>query len=223
MDDSHTYVRTLIRDVRAQKGPCGKVALFCVHGFPHRPASRGIIGGRGLVAPGGPDDPLPSTTVGTQPPKSHRIEGCEVDGSLRIGEHIFFRCRSPIGGFVHFYNLGTSGTCLRLDPPPGCQPRPIHGGEEFRIPSAQSRAGSISIVPPPSSLHQEPERFLLIVTSDPVDLPCTELHRKLADRGESLARGGPVGPVRVDRARLFGLDSDSWEYGLLELDTLENS
>jgi hypothetical protein len=71
-------------------------------------------------------------------------------------------------------------------------------------------------------LHSEPERLLVILTTDDTDLQIKDLHQKLEGR-DLLTRcptRGPsfIGPAKTGKPKLFRIPNDRWEYGLLELE-----
>ena len=218
MDEGHAVITTLLGSVRQVKGPVGRVALRAWHGSPRGEGrERAILsrGWRGVVAagaPGAPERPSPG----------------RWDGVLHVREWITFEGRSPRAGHLHLFNLGTSGTCVKLAPSEEHPANAVAAGASFRLPSedllsAESlgRSGRFWVTGPPSSRHGQPERLLVVVTEPDVDLQLEDLHPKLLGRDllTRCAGRGPAfgGRARVDKAKLFRIPPEQWDYGLLEM------
>ena len=213
MTTGHGIITTLLRSIRQVKGPHGRVKLHAIHWRPDAPDARGIIaaGSRGIV---------PAGTLDTPP--------VQWDGTLHIGESVEFTGASPVTGYLHLFNLGTSGTCVKLCPSREYPANAVEAGQQFAIPSKQRLDGerppdgAFNVSGPPSSQAGHPERLLAIVTVDDTDLQIEDLHPRLVGRDllTRVAARGPSfsGPPRVGTAKLFRIPPDRWHYALLEME-----
>ncbi len=205
MNDGHGIIASLLESLRQVKGPHGRIRIHACHWLPDKPEARGIIAA-GTGAAG------------------------RWDGALRIGESVEFAGTAPRPGHLHLFDLGTSGTCIKLMPSKEFPDNLVQAGEEFRIPSELRLAaerlpgGAFRVVGPASAECGKPERLLAIITQDDADLQIEDLHPKL--RGRDLltrcAARGPAftGPPRVDTAKLFRIPPERWDCGVLELEVV---
>jgi len=215
--------------IEQSKGTVGKVRLCCLHWLPKEPGGKSAIAARGLTWAGDPAvSQHPATTLEEKetPPEDNLREG--RDGRLTVGEHIRFEGVSPMTGYVHLFNLGTSGKCIKLAPSEECPNNRIEAGRVLELPSEQFvrmsdfKNGVWFEEGPTTAEAGHPERILAIVTREDIELECEDLHPDLESHRLYTARGarGPGfgGPVQRNRARLFQLPPDSWEYGLISLE-----
>lgn len=230
MNEGQGYVRTLLESIRQAKGPAGRVTVHAFHWSVANGACRGIIASRGIEAAGAPAAPppppdFPDGGESPEPPLRGRW-----DGVLRAGEDIEFAGRSPRDGCLHLFNLGLSGTCVKLAPSAEHPNSRVRKGEVFRVPSDALLSARrlprrrFVVLDRLTADHGEPDRLLVIVTADDEVLQLEDLHPKLIGRDlltRCPSRGaGFAGPPHVGLARLFALPPERWDYGLLEMEVV---
>lgn len=216
-------IDSFLKRLHRVKGDIGLVDLCVIHCSLELPTTRGFVaaGSYRPDAVGLWDIPA---TPGTSAPSDGRVEWEETD-FLKIGEYVEFHGKMPCAGYVHLFNFGTSGKCIKLFPsqeyPDNFEPV----GAVFWVPS-KKHCGvpfrDFCEVGPATIETGKPERLFAIVTHDNVDLQIEDLHPKMIgdDLFTRCATRGPGfdGKVRVDTAKLFALRLERWEYGLLEMD-----
>ena len=227
-------IRSFIKQLFKVKGMRGHVELHAFHGVPEEPRSRGAITagtGRAAFTPG--TDPSGTPGTGTPPPAKpvppYEVGVEHMDGSLRIGEVVEFEGKSPRDGWIHLFNLGTSGEVTKLAPSEGHEDNKVTRDATFAIPSerlfSKTLVGGHFIIKPPSTqLSKSLERILAIVTADNVVLNVEDLHPRMIvieALGRCAARGGVKKIAGDSRPLLFQLPPESWDYELLELELLD--
>lgn len=230
MSECHGYILTLLDMIERAKGTLPAVELCCIHRFPA--ARPEVAVSRGLTYAGDPRvelHPVEHVHIDDRPPED--TLGTGRDGVLRIGEFVRFEGRSPVDGYVHLFNLGTSGTCVKLAPSDAFPDNHVPARRVFEMPSDQFVGDDVfpdGIWPeegPTTFETGHPERLLVIVTCDNISLELEDLHPRLCGRDlyEQRAARGPgfAGPVQTGRPKLFQLDPARWEYGLIALNVLE--
>jgi hypothetical protein len=196
------------------KGPAGKVRLTVSFERNREP----VYGTRGVISPQPVSSEIPDTCEGP--------EGFQTTGSLSVGAWITFSGLVPQAGYLHLFNLGTSGTCVKLSPSAEHPDNQVSPDEVFELPSDQlyDCQSHFEVQGPTTEESGEPERLLAILTLDDIDLRCHDLHPNLVDRDllTPLDRGrGFAGPVGATTSRLLQLERSRWEYGLVELDVVQ--
>jgi len=213
-------IKAFLAELRQIKGDAGRVSLEAHHWHRQTPHTRDLIVTGNINRPSMPMGGLQPTAGPTS-----RL----VDGILQLGELVEFQGVAPNAGYVHLFNLGTSGTVYKLGPSRQYPHNRVERGERFILPSArlfQSQTGGPWIMQPPTTQKcGEPERILTILTTDDTDLQITDLHPKLVGRDvyTPCPSRGPsfAAAARVDVAKLFSIPTERWEYGLLELGVTE--
>ncbi|MBP7053432.1 MAG: DUF4384 domain-containing protein [Phycisphaerae bacterium] len=222
---NHGIIEFFLEMLRVTKGPEGAVDLCVIHCPPELPASRGFVAG-GAYRPGaGGNSDLPDTP-GTLPPSDGSITWEQTE-FLSVGEYVEFHGKMPCDGYVHLFNLGTSGRCAKLFPsreyPNNFEP----AGAVFWVPS--KRHCDIPVAKftedgPTTAETGKPERLLAIVTHDDVVLQIEDLHPRMAGYdvfSRCPTRGSAVvGPI-IRKPKLFDgekIRPEHWEYGLLEME-----
>jgi len=162
------------------------------------------------------------------PPREPLTEG--YDDVLSVGEYVHVEGRSPVDGYLHLFNLGTSGACLKLAPSQEFPDNRVDAGQVFEVPSPQFVGndkfpkGVWEECGPTTAAAGQPERILFLLTRENISLEIADLHPQLQGRDLYTPRGsrgaGFSGPVKRERAKLFQLDPDDWEYGLLSFNVL---
>jgi len=228
MKTLHGPILTLLDMIEEAKGPVGKVRLCCIHWTPNAPEHKGAIPGRGVTFADDPnvhEHPAKQLKQSDERPGESLSEG--RDGSLKLKERIRFEGLSPVSGYIHLFNLGTSGLCDKLAPSEEFPDNRIEANQVLELPSEQfvrmadCPDGVWEETGPPSSETGHPERILCIVTEDDIELECPDLHPDLEQRHVYTARGpGFGGQVRRNRSKLFNLSQEKWEYGLISLNVL---
>ncbi len=216
------YIRSFLKTVEQLKGVTGAVELHLVHWMPGG-GERGVIcrDAAALSAAGPKAKPAPQGTTG-EPPIMQR------DGALRVGEYVEVEGGVPCGGYLHLFNFGTSGTCLKLAPSAEFPDNAVRAGQVFHIPSDQFLARAAlpewREMGPLTAETGHREYLFAVLTADDVDLQLKDLHAKLQGR-DLLSRSPSRGPsfhgqVSPNRPKLFCLDKDRWEYGLVTADVV---
>lgn len=231
MQDSHGIILTLLETIEHSKGPVGRIELCCMHWRPERPRLKAVATSRGVTYAGDPsvDASLAEHLVAAAAPSQEPLAAGR-DDKLAVGEYVRFEGRSPVDGYLHLFNLGTSGACLKLAPSEEFPDNRVAAGRVFELPSPQF-VGNDSFpkgiweeLGPATAETGHPERILFILTRDDIELGIEDLHPKLRGRDLYTPRGsrGPgfTGTVKRERAKLFRLDPAAWEYGLLSLDVV---
>jgi len=225
MPDGFGAIMTLLQMLHASKGETGRVSLHALHWLPDSPQTRDVIAAK--------TSGLNKIASGVSAADCAKRESQESwDGMLRVGEVMTFRGRSPCAGYLNLFNLGTSGTCVKLAPSMEYPGNFVACGEEFCLPSSKLFDeptmlfhGGFRATPPATSHTGHPERLLVIITQDDIDLQLEDLHPKLLGRDlltRCPARGPSfTGPARTDTAKLFHIPSSRWDYGLLEMELLQ--
>lgn len=134
------------------------------------------------------------------------------DGVLIIGQNLRLTVNSPRDGWLHLFNLGTSGVCETLS----SEPLQVYKGEPKGIPDEDPNQG-YPVLPPTSGQHGQPERLLVLVTDSDYALSLQDLDPDL--RHQTGTRGTFAAPPTTERPRLFRLPLDTWDYCLLEWET----
>jgi hypothetical protein len=214
MDASRSFqaIKEFLSMLHSAKGELGSVRLKALHWEPSENARD--VGTKKKVITAG----SACGSSGT----------CRYDGVLRIGEIIEFVITSPRSGFVHLYDLGTSGTVLRLGPSQEYPDNRVEKDVEFTIPSARIcplPAGQTwQVTGPTTAATGEPERLLVLVTQEDGAIAIEDLHPGLTGRdlytrsakGLPGVRGFAAKP-KVDIPGLFRLAPDQYDFGLIEL------
>lgn len=231
MSQQHGPILTLLDMIEKTKGTVGQVPLCCLHWFPAELSKRGLVTSRGITFAGDltvEDHPASNLESGETPLGDFLSES--RDGDLSVGAHVRFEGYSPVMGYVHLFNLGTSGQCVKLAPSEMCPKNWLEAGEIFELPSEQFvrmedfPEGVWVEEGPATAATGQPERMLIIVTRYDIELECEDLHPDLQQRQLYASRGASTsgfgGPVRRNRAKLFELEPDQWEYGVLSLNVV---
>ena len=150
------------------------------------------------------------------------------DGSIQAGEYYTIKGFSPRSGYVHLFNLGTSGTVAKLTPTELGEDNRVESERSFLLPSeklidlAKGRGFGVSMSA--QYEHVQPERLLVIVTNEDREVNAEDLDPLF----ENLMRpnqtvGRKRGGIDIDCgavSAIFEWPAESWEYGLLELELL---
>jgi hypothetical protein len=211
--EGQDIIRELLDLLRRIKGPAGRIRLQ----VSFDGAEGHEAGTRGVITP----KPVPVDTPQGNPEAS---TGFQTVGSLPVGARIRFSGWVPTPGHLHLFNLGTSGTGEKLFPKER-RANAVSPSDVFELPSARLFPGhkSFAVTKPTTAESGEPERLLVILTLDDIDLQCGDLHPRLVNRDAlgSLCRGpGFSGPCGATTSRLLQLDPARWEYGLVEIDVI---
>ena len=123
-------------------------------------------------------------------------EPLEQVSSIKINETLHVQVNSPVTGYLHLFNFGTTGDASRLIP--------IQGELPYQLPANQ-----------PTLINGFPERLLVIITKEQVTLEASDLHPDWANLYNGAASRG--GWNVIDRkAKVFELPMDKWSWGLCE-------
>lgn len=236
MNKEHQEIHNLIQSVRQLKGPHGNIELSAEHWYPdNKYGTRGLIMSRGICPAGTPGNEKPVQDYldppGNDKPDPSSESEPDCDGSLKVGEMVAFSGISYRTGYVHLFNFGTSGTCLKLAPSREYPDNRVVAGEKFRLPSEsllssrELRAEGFPVDGPVSPVYGQPERLMVIVTSDDIDIQVKDLNPKLTGRDlltRCASRGAGFSmPPRKDVSKIFQLEPGKWDFGLLEMDVME--
>lgn len=211
--EGQDIIRELLSLLHQVKGPAGRIRLQVSfdRAVGHEAGTRGVITPKPVPVDAPQGNPEAST-------------GFQTVGSLPVGARIRFSGLVPALGHLHLFNLGTSGTCTMLFPKE-CRANAVSPNDVFELPSPSlfPMCESFDVTKPTTAESGAPERLLAILTLDDVDLQCGDLHPRLVTRDAwgALCRGpGFSGPCGATTSRLFQLDPERWEYGLVELDVV---
>lgn len=236
MNEGHHVMLNFLQALRHARGPAGAIELCAFHWMPGTRAEKGIIATRGFCAAGALDF-AGQDGHRRQPPAETGTPGCprhaaerRWDGAVAVGEMVTFSGIASRTGFVHLFNLGTSGCCHKLAPSMEYPDNRVAAGERFELPSERLLDaglldwGGFQVREPVSSECGHPDRILVLITDEDVDIQIEDLHPNLAG-GDLLTRSASRGPgfsdpARADVAKLFRMPAVSWDYGLLEMETL---
>ncbi len=225
---NHGTIDFFLQMLREAKGPRGIIELCVIHCSPRLPITRGFVAG-GTYRPGGSSE-LPETPGTLPPPDADGPITWEETDFLKVGEYIEFHGKMPCDGYLHLFNLGTSGRCMKLFPS-NKHPNDLErAGAVFWVPS-KSRC-DIPVVEfiekgPTTAEMGKPERLLTIVTHDRIHLQIEDLHPDMVghdvfDGYPSRGPGFSGGPILRKPGFLGGrIRPEQWEYGLLEMEVRE--
>ncbi len=145
------------------------------------------------------------------------------------GDEVAFSGVATRNGYIHLFNLGISGTCLKLSPSAMFPENGVQRNDVFHLPSPKlldSRAlDGASGFRVYGQTTEETGRldFLLVLILDSsfgdTDLQLSDLHPDLKARSLLQSRGGFGGAVKVSRSKLFQ-QPELWDYGLLRMRVL---
>ncbi|NWH04807.1 hypothetical protein [Desulfobacter latus] len=156
-------------------------------------------------------------------------------GRIKAGSTVSFSGISPITGFVHLFNLGTSGTCQKLAPSREFPDNRVAANQAFAIPSEKlfsprylGGSNGFKVSLNPDKTHIQPERLFVVVTRTDQVVQIEDLEPRLVTRqgcGDVLTRCASRGPgfggsVETGRSNLLS-HPEAWEYGLLEMEICE--
>jgi hypothetical protein len=193
-------IRQVLESLAAAKAPTVRVRLFAT-------IAEGPNGIRGLLnpAPRPPISPSGGVDESDLPP-AFREEGRPSLRSLRLGQELHVVLSAPTRGYLHLFNLGSSGEVRRMLPRPG------------ELPAVLEADRACLALPSPSMpwvekgpLNGFPERVLAVVTTQPQAVPPSCLHPSFNDA--AYARG--FGPPIID-ALLAAWPSATWSWGACE-------
>jgi hypothetical protein len=149
--------------------------------------------------------------------------------TLNLGDEIHVVIDSSFGGYLHVFNLGSSGEVTPIVPEPRQLPVRIEPGVGYLI-STGAAIVPVSSEPPPLSPWVEqgpvngfPERLLAVVTAEPIRLTPSDLHpawggaESLAQpaRPEAALHLAGFGIARVETT-LSGRPTAGWAWGVAE-------
>jgi hypothetical protein len=158
-----------------------------------------------------------------------------ADATLFLKEGVAFTGLSPVAGYVHVFDLGTSGTCCLLAPSEDFPDNRVEANQPFHLPSdkflsAEALDSDWFPVGGPVSAEYGSLDYLFVVVSqdESLNLDVKDLDPALKarqilpprdTRGDGPQRSPGFGrPVEHGRSRLFALPKDSWHYGVLAME-----
>jgi hypothetical protein len=199
-EEKQQVIRKVLQGLAAAQAPVIRVRLFALIS----PGPRGI---RGLLNP----DPLPaaqspSTVDESALPPGFREDGMQNVASLRIGNELHVVVSAPTRGYLHLFNLGSSGDVRRMLPRPGEPPSAVDPGRAH----LSSPAPAIPWIEK-GPANGFPERVLAVVTAEPKAVPPSCLHPSWNDLAYTRGFGPPV-----IEPRLSAWPAATWSWGFCE-------
>ena len=223
---SFEAVRALTQMLWHVKGKAGTVVLKAHHSHAGG-QTRNIITSKNIVVT--KHKPSGSPTGSGFAPTAEPVWNDGPDGVLVIGEVVEFKICSSTSGYVHLFDIGTSGTVLKLGPSKEYPNNRIEAGVEITVPSPKicllPHGQFWQVAGPTTAETGEPERLLVLVTQDDVELQIEDLHPGLVGRDlytrSVKARPSFSAVPRVQAPTLFQAPQEWFEYGLVEMAVAE--
>jgi hypothetical protein len=216
VQEKHERIRLVLGKLSAAQNPQIRV----------RPFSRSSAGSRtirGLLNPApvaGSPPPRPVDESGLPP--DFRPAPPEWAASLRPGEELHVVVDAPRSGYLHVFNLGTSGEASKLLPEPGLR-APVEAGRAYL---ASPGAGVTPFFPegPLAEAWVEhgpangfAERVLAVVTTEDRPLSASRLH-------PAWGEGASVGPLATSGFAAASIEpvlsawpASTWSWGYCEI------
>jgi hypothetical protein len=190
-------IRQLLQSLAAAQTPAVQVRLLArINGGP--------AGIRGILNPSPrPAVPPPQPVDESPLPPPFREDASPSLTSLRLGHELHVVVTSARRGYLHLFNLGSSGEARRMLPRPGETPVLLEPG---RAHLASAAPGAPWVEQGP--VNGFPERILAIVTAQSSSVPASFLHPSFSDA--AVARG--FSPPMVD-ALLAAWPAADWAWG----------
>jgi hypothetical protein len=146
----------------------------------------------------------------------------EGSRGLHIGDEIHVVVQPPVAGFLHVFNLGSSGEVSLLIPAGDASPVKVEAHQPYLV-STDGPVAAVTAEEPPMSpwIEEGPvngyaERILAVVTASSAPLPACELHA--AWSGAPTARPSAVGfGAPQIEATLAARPPALWAWGLAEV------
>lgn len=176
-EQKQAVIRQMLQDLASSQAPTVEVRLSAQTGDGSR-------NDRGLLNPA----PRPATAA-----------------SLHLGQELQVVVSSPQSGYLHLFNLGSSGEVRRMLPRPGAAPAALAPGHPYL---ALASPDSPWIEKGP--LNGFPERVLAIVTTEPNSVLPSALHPSFNDT--AVARGFSP-PVIASLLSAWPIPTWSWGIG----------
>lgn len=232
-EEKQEVIRKVLEGLAAAQAPAVKVRL--VARIAEGPLGlRGILNPLPRPAPEPPWTPLASIPSASAPPHPPGIEPpiqtsdepvlpsaaadesflppafrsgrVEAVSAIRVGNELHVIVHSPRRGYLHLFNLGSSGDALRMLPRADEQPVLLEPGQAHLASPVPSQPWIEK-----GPVNGFPERVLAVITSERKALPPSCLHPSWNDA--AYARG--LGPPMVE-ALLSAWPAAVWCWGLAE-------
>lgn len=200
-DEKQAAIRQLLESLADAQAPTVGVRLVARIG-PGAAGLRGILNPAPRPAPA----PVPRADE-SDVPLPFRETGLASLPALRLGHELHVVVTTPRRGYLHLFNLGSSGEVRRMLPRPGEPPAALEPG---RAHLALPAPGQPWVEKGPLNGH--PERVLAVVTAEAKAVPASSLHPSFSDA--AFTRGGFSAPV-VD-AVLPAWPAATWSWGFCE-------
>ncbi len=225
--------KTLLADLHRAQPPSAELCLYVG-------AAPGIMGSRGPVLfhdqrPTASATPQASPSTPAVPKLAQQLKLPVTE--LRLGDYLNLELRSPVAGYAHLFNCGTSGDIFRLlpnppvvgsvappEPPPGMQAdqhyylTSINRRGQWHWSLTQLFEDAATPLIEAGPLSPEPERLLLLVTPHP-DTPLPSLLAPppvpLPFRRDSPRTSGPWDQLGL-KVALLNLPTTTWAWGYFE-------
>jgi hypothetical protein len=200
VEEKQAVIRQVLQGLATAQAPTVRVGLFAR-------IADGPDGIRGLLnlAPR-PSPPSSGSVDESGLPPAFRDEGSPSLSSVRLGHELHVVVSAPTAGYLHLFNLGSSGDVRRMLPRPGDSPTALE--------AARAHLASPAPAMPwveKGPLNGFPERVLAVVTSQLQAVPPSSLHPSFNDA--AYARG--FGPAVID-GLLAAWPGSAWSWGCCE-------
>lgn len=190
-------IRQMLQSLAGAQAPAVQVRLLAR-------IAEGTAGIRGILNPSPRPAAPPPPPVDESPlPPPFRSEASPSLDSLRVGHELHVVVTASRRGYLHLFNLGTSGDARRMLPRPNEAPALLEPGRAY-LASASGTTPWIEQGP----VNGHPERILAIVTAQPSSVPASLLHPSFSDG--AVVRG--FSPPMVD-ALLAAWPAADWAWG----------
>lgn len=180
----HSNIETFVQQLTGIKAPSDDLEITIAYTQKSSPGVRGHISTRQAGRPGSHQD--------QQSPTAH------THGTLTIGDSFDIRCRMRIPGYLHLFNLGSSGCCAPLYPEAGDNDIRFSPDEEIILPRNSRYPGDGFTVSGPATAECGGlDRLLLIHTVDKQRIAVEDLSPALHTRGNNRGQRAGTAAARA--------------------------
>jgi hypothetical protein len=137
---------------------------------------------------------------------------------LRLGETYTIKIKSTVSGYLHVFNLGTSGAIAKMFPK-SLVDNYVHAGVEFYVLNEFFETNWYENGPITASTENS-ECFLLILTTAPKTIYLSDLHIDLAKETDDRITRGSLGKETDGFSDLYSRTDGSVHIGVYEFDVL---
>lgn len=166
--------------------------------------------------------------AGEIPPELQNEKNLPCLNELHVGDYLHLTATSEVDGYLHMFNLGTSGTVSKLFPhhPDAAQEVPanvrqfITGGELSPFRQEPYRELGDSENDSPGRANGYPERLLGIVTRENIRVRQSDLFPDWR-AFDTLFRSAGWGVVQDQADWFWSLPEGAWEWGCIEVPVVD--